>query len=96
MLKGGLDLCAPIERRDIAGRVVHCLGGGSLLVCLADGLDTDTVEALANGIVAWWRELAPAAETRVVLKDAGFMDDVAKANMAALLNQHGLMDVRSL
>ncbi|MES2001893.1 MAG: site-specific DNA-methyltransferase [Pseudomonadota bacterium] len=96
LLKLGLDLCVPIEKKDIAGKSVHSIGGGALIVCLADGLTKDTVETLANGIVAWWKELAPAVDTRVVFKDSGFADDVAKANMAAILNQNGILDVRSL
>lgn len=96
LLKLGLDLCVPIERKDIAGKAVHSIGGGALIVCLADGLTKDTVETVANGIVAWWKELASAVDTRVVFKDSGFADDVAKANMAAILNQNGILDVRSL
>lgn len=96
LLKLGLDLCVPIEKKDIAGKAVHSVGGGALIVCLADGLNKDTVEILANGIVAWRKELAPAVDTRVVFKDSGFADDVAKANMAAILNQNGILDVRSL
>lgn len=96
LLKLGLDLCVPIETKDIAGKAVHSVGGGALIVCLADGLTKDTVETLANGIVAWRKEIAPAVDTRVVFKDSGFADDVAKANMAAILNQNGILDVRSL
>lgn len=96
LLKLGLDLCVPIEKKDIAGKAVHSIGGGALIVCLADGLTAETVETIANGIVAWRKELAPAVDTRVVFKDSGFADDVAKANMAAILNQNGILDVRSL
>ena len=66
------------------------------MVCLADSISRDTVEELANGIVAWHKELAPAVDTRVVFKDSGFADDVAKTNMAAILDQNGINDVRSL
>jgi len=96
LLKLGLDLCVPIEKRDIAGKTVHSIGAGALVVCLSDGLTRGVVEAVANGIVAWHKELAPAVDTRVVFKDSGFADDVAKSNMAAILNQNGIPDVRSL
>lgn len=96
LLKLGLDLCVPIEAKDIAGRTLHSIARGTLMVCLSDGLTKDTVEAVATGIVAWWKELAPAGDTRVVFKDSGFADDVAKMNMAAILNQNGILDVRSL
>ena len=96
LLKLGLDLCVPIEQKQIGGKAVHAVGGGALIVCLADGLTKDVVESLAAGVVAWWKALAPAVDTRVVFKDSGFADDVAKTNMAAILNQNGILDVRSL
>lgn len=96
LLKLGLDLCVPIEAKTIAGKSVHAIGGGALIVCLADGLTKEVIEQLASGIVAWRAALAPAVDTRVVFKDSGFTDDIAKTNMAAILNQNGISDVRSL
>ena len=96
LLKLGLDLCVPIETKIIGGKTIHSIGAGALIVCLADGLTKDVVESLAAGIVAWREELAPAVEPRVVFKDSGFADDVAKTNMAAILNQNEISDVRSL
>jgi adenine-specific DNA-methyltransferase len=96
LLKLGLDLCVPIETRTMADKNVHSVGGGALIVCLADGITREVVEGLANGVVAWREELAPAVDTRVVFKDSGFADDVAKTNMAAILNQNGITDVRSV
>ena len=96
LLKLGLDLCVPIEAKMIAGKSVHSIGGGALIVCLADGLTREIVEPLSAGIVAWRAALAPAVDTRVVFKDSGFKDDIAKTNMAAILNQNGITDVRSL
>ncbi|WP_146284635.1 site-specific DNA-methyltransferase [Gemmobacter aquaticus] len=96
LLKLGLDLCVPIETKDIAGKSVHSVGAGALIVCLSDGITRETVEGLAKGIIAWWQALAPAGDTRVVFKDSAFADDVAKTNMAAILNQAGIKDMRSL
>lgn len=96
LLKLGLDLCVPIEAKTIAEKSVHSIGGGALIVCLADGLTKDVIEPLASGIVAWRAALAPAVDTRVVFKDSGFADDIAKTNMAAILSQNGITDVRSL
>lgn len=96
LLKLGLDLCVPIETKDIAGKSVRSVGAGALIVCLSDGITRETVEGLAQGIIAWWQALAPAGETRVVFKDSAFADDVAKTNMAAILNQAGIKDMRSL
>lgn len=96
LLKLGLDLCVPIETKTIGGKTVYSIGGGALIACLGDGLTKDVIEPLASGIVAWRAALAPAVDTRVVFKDSGFADDIAKTNMAAILNQNGITDVRSL
>lgn len=96
LLKFGLDLCVPIETRTIAGKAVHGIGGGVLLACLAGQITRDEAEPLALGIATWHTALAPAAETICVFRDSAFADDVAKANLAAILNQHGLTNVRSL
>ena len=96
LLKLGLDLTVPIEEKAIAGRTVHSVGAGTLLVCLAPQITADEVEPLALGIAAWHRELATAGETLVVFRDSAFADDVAKSNLTAILQQHGLENVRSL
>jgi adenine-specific DNA-methyltransferase len=96
LLKLGLDLCVPIERRTVAGKEVHAIGGGVLLACLGDAINAGNVEALAHGIVEWHKALAPAGQTTCVFRDSAFADDVAKTNLAAILEQHGLSNVRSL
>jgi adenine-specific DNA-methyltransferase len=96
LLKLGLDLTIPIEQKTIAGKAVHNLGAGTLLVCLAEHITAAEVEPLALGMIAWHKELAPAGETTVVFRDSGFVDDVAKTNLTAILQQHGLDNVRSL
>lgn len=96
LLKLGLDLCVPIETKTIAGKTAHAIGGGVLIACLTDGLTKEVVEDLSAGIVAWGKALAPAGDTRVVFKDSGFADDVAKTNMVAILEQAGISDVRSI
>jgi adenine-specific DNA-methyltransferase len=96
LLKLGLDLCVPIERRTIAGKTVHSIGGGVLLVCLAESIDRSEVEGLARGMVEWHEALSPAGDTTCVFRDSAFADDVVKTNLAAILQQHGLTHVRSL
>ncbi len=96
LLKLGLDLCVPIDTRDIAGKPVHSVGGGVLMACLATSIAREEAEPLALGMAAWRRELAPAGETACVFRDSAFADDVAKSNLAAILSQHGLTNVRSL
>jgi len=96
LLKLGLDLTVPIEQRTIAGKTVHSIGAGSLLVCLAPEIAGKEVESLALGIVDWYKALAPAGDTTVVFRDSAFADDVAKTNLTAILQQHELENVRSL
>ena len=95
LLKLGLDLCVPIEQKTIAAKAVHSIGGGVLLACLAAQVTREEVEPLAQ-VVAWHKALAPAGDTTCVFRDSAFVDDVAKTNLAAILNQHGLANVRSL
>jgi len=96
LLKLGLDLCVPIEQRTIAGREVHSVGGGVLMTCLAEQITREQVEPLAQGIIDWHKELAPAGDTTCVFRDSAFENDVAKTNLAAILEQHGIQNVRSL
>lgn len=96
LLKLGLDLCVPIETRTLAGKEVHAVGGGVLMACLAEQITRDEVEELALGITAWLEDLNVAGDTTCVFRDSAFADDVAKTNMAAILEQHGIETVRSL
>ena len=96
LLKLGLDLCVPIEQREIAGKTVYSVGAGVLMVCLAESISYADSETLAQGIVDWHQELAPATEVSCVFRDSGFTDDKAKANTTAILDQAGLKKVRSI
>ncbi|MCK9294165.1 MAG: site-specific DNA-methyltransferase [Desulfobulbaceae bacterium] len=96
LLKLGLDLCVPMEKRTIAGKEVHAIGGGVLMACLAETITSTEVEPLALGIVEWHKALAPAVDTTCVFRDSAFADDVAKTNCTAILNQYGITNVRSL
>ncbi len=96
LLKLGIDLCVGIERRTVLGKEVHAAGGGVLMACLATSIAATEVEAVALGIVNWHKALAPAGDTTCVFRDSAFADDVAKTNMAAILEQNGIQNVRSL
>lgn len=96
LLKLGLDLCVPIERKTIAGHEVHSIGAGTLLACLSKEIAAKEVEPLALGIAEWHKGMAPAGDSVVVFRDSGFADDVTKTNLTTILQQHGLENVRSL
>lgn len=96
LLKLGLDLCVPIEERDIGGVAVSSVGGGVLMTCLAEPIPVDAIEVLGTGIAGWLDELEPAGDTTVIFRDSAFENDVAKTNIAAILNQAGVTSVRSI
>ncbi|EQD51218.1 type III restriction system methylase [mine drainage metagenome] len=96
LIKLGLDLCVSIEKRIIAGKTVYSVGAGVLMVCLAETITREEVEPLAQGIVLWHKDLFPAGDTTIIFRDSGFASDVAKTNLAAILEQSGIRNLRSL
>lgn len=96
LLKLGLDLCVPMAERSIADKTVHSIGGGVLMACLDDRITAQDAEALALGMAAWRSEQQTAGDTTAVFRDSAFENDVAKSNLAAILAQHGVAQVRSL
>jgi adenine-specific DNA-methyltransferase len=96
LLKLGLDLCVPIEQSEIAGKTVYSIGGGTLLACLDEHVGVSDAESLALGMATWRARQGTATETTAVFRDSAFENDVAKSNLAAILEQHGVKHVRSL
>ncbi len=96
LLKLGLDLCVSIEQQQIAGKTVHSIGAGALLACLDEHISAADAEPLALGMAQWREQQGTATETTAVFRDSAFENDVAKSNLAAILEQHGVKHVRSL
>jgi adenine-specific DNA-methyltransferase len=96
LLKLGIDLCVPIESKVVSGQTIHSVGGGVLMACMSEQIGREHVEHLARAMVEWRAALMPAGDTTCVFRDSAFADDVAKTNMAAILEQHGIATVRSL
>jgi len=96
LLKRGVDLTVPIAERTIAGKTVYSIGYGALFACLDKAISREEVENLAQGIIDWYKELEPASDTQVVFRDSAFENDIAKTNMTAILEQHGIAHIRSL
>ena len=96
LLKLGLDLCVSIQTRTIAGKTMCCIGTGTLIAYLDEKITREEVEPLALGIADWHSQLEPADDTTVIFRNSAFVDDVAKTNLATILQQHGLSNVRSL
>ncbi len=96
LLKRGVDLTVPIEEKTITGKTVYSIGYGVLFACLDTAISRDEIEDLAKGIIDWHKELEPAGDTQVVFRDSAFANDIAKTNMTAILEQHGIAHVKSL
>ncbi|MCA7960857.1 site-specific DNA-methyltransferase [Burkholderia multivorans] len=94
-LKLGLDLCTPVEHHTVAGKTVHLIGR-EIVACFDARVSRDDAEPLADGIVALLDASGATRDVTCLFRDSGFVDDVAKLNLAALLEQHGVKRVRSL
>ncbi|CAN0617460.1 adenine-specific DNA-methyltransferase [Burkholderia multivorans] len=95
VLKLGLDLCTPIAHHTVAGKTVHTIGT-AIVACFDARIARDDAEPLAEGIVALLDTIGATRDVTCLFRDSGFVDDVAKLNLAALLEQHGVKRVRSL
>jgi molecular chaperone DnaK len=89
----GEAVVAPVCSAEVS---VNSIGGGVLLACLDTRIAEADAGPLALGIVQWHKVLAPAGDTTCVFRDNAFANDVAKTNLAAILEQHGIGQVRSL
>jgi adenine-specific DNA-methyltransferase len=96
LLKRGIDLAVDTKTKQVAGKSIHSVGSGVLFACLDDSIAAVEVEDVAHGILAWHKELAPETDSHVFFRDSAFADDIAKTNMAAILEQNGISHVRSL
>ena len=94
LLKYGLDLTLPIEKRTIAEKTVYIIGGGTLVVCLGMDMTLKIVEQIAALKEEFKPETPPGM--RMVFKDNGFADDRLKTNAVQILKQRGIEDVRAL
>lgn len=91
LLKYGLDLTVPIDKKSIADCKVYSVGLGALFVCVAEHITID----VAEGIGKWKEELNPTT-CRVLFRDNGFKDDVAKTNSIQILKRYGINEINSL
>lgn len=80
LLKSGYPLTTPVETLQLAGKAVHSVAGGALLVCLERELSLDLIRAMA--------EKKPS---RVVCLDEGFAgNDQLKANAVQIFKTKGV------
>jgi adenine-specific DNA-methyltransferase len=96
LLKLGLDLCVPINEKEIAGKKVHSIGGGVLIACLSKEIRNEEIEPLSTGIITWLKELNPAGDVTCIFQDSGFENDVVKTNFAAIFEQNGIKNLKTI
>lgn len=102
MLKSGIDLVEDVQEREIAGHRVQSLGYGQYYACMAADL-ADDAEDVALGIAAWHEEDCAFAggeqqdTCTVFVSDRAFAsNDAAKMNFVAILEQHGICNIKAL
>lgn len=102
MLKSGIDLVEEVEEREIEGHRVQSLGFGQYYACMAADLAEDA-EDVALGIAAWHEEDCAFAggeqqdTCTVFVSDRAFdSNDAAKMNFVAILEQHGICNIKAL
>jgi adenine-specific DNA-methyltransferase len=95
LLKYGLDLTLPIEELNINGKKIYSIGFGSLVCCLDNDIDTDTVEKIAELKKQFTNDYG-LESMRVVFKDSSFKNSVVKTNALQILKQNGIDEVVSI
>ncbi|HDT2135703.1 TPA: site-specific DNA-methyltransferase [Enterobacter roggenkampii] len=96
MLKRGIDLSVNIETRQFDGLTVSCVDGGKLFTCFTRQIPASSVEVLTKGIIDWHKSLKAGKDTVCYFLDDAFENNVAKTNLCAILEQHGLTNLHSL
>lgn len=96
MLKRGIDLSVNVEVRQFDGLTVSCVDGGKLFTCFTRQIPASSVEVLTKGIIDWHKSLKAGKDTVCYFLDDAFENNVAKTNLCAILEQHGLTNLHSL
>ncbi|EEV9004338.1 site-specific DNA-methyltransferase [Escherichia coli] len=96
MLKRGIDLSVNVEVRQFDGLTVSCVDGGKLFTCFTRQIPASSVEELTKGIIDWHKSLKAGKDTVCYFLDDAFENNVAKTNLCAILEQHGLTNLHSL
>jgi adenine-specific DNA-methyltransferase len=86
LLKSGFPLTTPIQKNTFAGRTVHSVAGGALIICLERVLTLDLIRAIA--------EMKPE---RVVCLDEGFAgNDQLKTNAVQTFKTKGVTSFKTV
>ena len=90
LLKLGLDLCVPIETRAVAGKSVHSVGAGTLMVCLDEHISLNDVEPLGEVMAEWRDALVPSGEQRLSSATAPLRTTLPRPTSRRYLNSAAL------
>ncbi|ENK4555136.1 TPA: site-specific DNA-methyltransferase [Escherichia coli] len=96
MLKRGIDLSVNVETRQFDELTVSCVDGGKLFTCFTSQIPASSVEELTKGILDWHKSLKAGKDTVCYFLDDAFENNIAKTNLCAILEQHGLTNLHSL
>jgi adenine-specific DNA-methyltransferase len=91
LIKYGLNLTVPISEKTINNCNVYNVGYGALFVCLSIDITTSVAEEIGK----WKEELNPTS-CRVIFRDNGFANDVAKTNSIQILKRFGINEINSI
>ena len=95
MLRLGVDLTTPLERRAVVGSLLYNLAG-TLFAYFGTEITIERANEVTKALVAWRNEDPGDADTTVVVRDTGFVNSAAKLNFAAALEQAGFTTLRSI
>ena len=86
LLKSGFPLTTPVEKQTLAGKTVHSVAGGALVICLERELTLELIRAIAEG-----------KPERVVCLDEGFAgNDQLKANAVQTFKTKGIVKFQTV
>ncbi len=86
LLKSGFPLTTPVEKQTLAGKTVHSVAGGALVICLERELTLELIRAIAEG-----------KPERVVCLDEGFAgNDQLKANAVQTFKTKGITSFKTV
>jgi adenine-specific DNA-methyltransferase len=86
LLKSGFPLTTPVEKQTLAGKTVHSVASGALMICLERELTLELIRAIAD-----------AKPERVVCLDEGFAgNDQLKANAVQTFKTKGIVKFQTV
>ena len=96
MLRLGIELTTPVEKREVAGAPLYCLGGGTLYAYFGEDVSTERSIEVARALVEWREENPVDSDVTIVVRDTGFTNSSAKLNLEAAIKQAGFTTFRSI